>query len=237
MKKFSFPDSLLFENDDYLIVNKPPGIATLEDRNDGVNLLKSAKTYHENTLVCHRLDKDTSGVIVFAKNEDSHRHLSVKFENRQVNKVYHAVVDGIHEYNQEEVDKPIKVTGKGIVRIDFRQGKQSFTTFNSIEAFKMHTLVECKPRTGRTHQIRVHLAELNSPITGDVTYGGRPFYLSSVKRNYNLKKWTEEQPMISRMALHAFSIEFEDISGKIISVEAPYPKDFRVLVEQMRKNK
>ncbi|MGB3466292.1 MAG: RluA family pseudouridine synthase, partial [Cyclobacteriaceae bacterium] len=205
MKKFSFADKLIFENEDYLIINKPPGISTLEDRNDGVNLLKSARAYHESTLVCHRLDKDTSGVIAFAKNEEAHRHLSVKFENREVRKIYHAVVDGIHEYNEVKVDKPIKVTGKGTVKIDYRQGKQSLTTFTSIEAFKLHTLLECKPTTGRTHQIRVHLAELNSPITGDATYGGRPFFLSSVKRNYNLKKWTEEQPLISRMALHAFS--------------------------------
>jgi len=237
MKKFSLVDSILFEDEDYLILNKIPGMSTLEDRNDSVNLLKSAKDYYAETLVCHRLDKDTSGAIVFAKNEEAHRHLSLKFENREVKKVYHAVVDGIHEYKNVKVDKPIKVSGKGLVKIDHRQGKSSLTSFTSIEAFKLHTLVECQPRTGRTHQIRIHLADLQSPITGDTTYGGRPFYLSSVKRNYNLKKWTEELPMISRMALHAFSISFTNISGKKIAIEAPYPKDFRVLVDQMRKNK
>ncbi|MEL6561981.1 MAG: RluA family pseudouridine synthase [Bacteroidota bacterium] len=237
MKKFSLADSILFENDNFLIINKPAGLSTLEDRNDGLNLLKSAKAYYEDLLICHRLDKDTSGAIAFAKNEDAHRHLSMQFENRKVKKIYHAMVDGIHEYDQVKVDKPIKVTGKGTVRIDFRQGKQSLTYFNSLEGFKMHTLVECIPHTGRTHQIRIHLADLRSPITGDLNYGGRLFYLSSVKRNYNLKKWTEEQPIMSRMALHAFSLEFSDVDDKNISVEAPYPKDFRVLVEQMRKNK
>lgn len=237
MKKFSLVDSILFENDDYLILNKPPGLSTLEDRNDGQNLLKSAKSYFENTFICHRLDKDTSGVIAFAKNEDAHRHLSMNFENRKVNKIYHAVIDGIHEYKEVKVDKPIKVTGKGNVKVDFRQGKQSLTYFNSLEAFRLHTLVECRPHTGRTHQIRIHLSELMSPITGDTLYGGRLFFLSSVKKNYKLKKWTEELPVISRMALHAYSLEFSDINEKKISVVAPYPKDFRVLVEQLRKNK
>ncbi len=237
MKKFLAKQSILFENDDYLIFNKPAGISTLDDRNDAVNLLKSAKEYYENIFICHRLDKDTSGVIAFAKNEASHRHLSMQFENRQVNKIYHAVVDGVHEFNKTKIDKPIKVTGKGTVKIDHRDGKASNTTFSSLEAFKMHTLVSCSPHTGRMHQIRIHLKELKAPITGDTTYGGHLFYLSSVKKNYNLKKWTEEQPLISRMALHAFSLSFEGMDEKKIEVEAPYPKDFRVLTEQMRKNK
>lgn len=237
MKKFTISEAILFEDEDYIVLNKPPGISTLEDRNDSVNLLGALRKYTEQVIVCHRLDKDTSGAIAFAKNEDAHRHLSVQFEERSVKKLYHAVVDGIHEYKDVLVDKPIKVTGKGTVRIDHRQGKHSSTRFTSIEAFKMHTLVACKPKTGRTHQIRIHLSEIKSPITGDMTYGGRPFYLSSVKRNYNLKKWTEEQPMIARMALHAYSLGFTNISGEQIKIEAPYPKDFRVLVEQLRKNK
>ena len=237
MKKFSLKDAILFEDDDFLVINKPPGISTLDDRHDPVNILSALKKYLDEVLVCHRLDKDTSGAIAFAKNENAHRHLSMQFEDRKVQKLYHAVVDGIHEYDNEIVDKPIKVSGKGTVRIDFRQGKPSKTTFTSIEAFKMHTLVACRPVTGRTHQIRIHLAELKSPITGDITYGGRPFYLSSVKRNYNLKKWTEELPMIPRMALHAFSLGFKDVAGQKIKIEAPYPKDFRVLTEQLRKNK
>lgn len=237
MKKFSLADAILFENDNFLIVNKPAGLSTLEDRNDGLNLLKCAKAYFPNLLVCHRLDKDTSGAITFAKNEDAHRHLSMLFESRKVKKIYHAVVDGIHDYDNVKVDKPIKVTGKGTVKIDFRQGKQSLTYFNSLEGFKLHTLVECIPHTGRTHQIRIHLSDLKSPITGDLSYGGRFFYLSSVKKNYNLKKWTEELSIMSRMALHAFSLEFKDLDEKKISIEAPYPKDFRVLLEQLRKNK
>jgi len=237
MKKFSVDKAILFEDDNYLIFNKPAGLSTLDDRNDSVNLLKSAKTIFEGIYICHRLDKDTSGVIAFAKNEEAHRHLSMQFERRTLSKVYHAVVDGIHEFKEVKVDKPIKVGGSGLVRIDHRQGKESKTIFNSLEAFKQHTLVECKPHTGRMHQIRIHLSELKAPITGDTSYGGRPFLLSSIKKNYNLKKWTEESPLISRMALHAFSLIFTGLNEKKIKIEAPYPKDFRVLTEQMRKNK
>ncbi|MEL7145381.1 MAG: RluA family pseudouridine synthase [Bacteroidota bacterium] len=237
MKKFAIADAVLYENNDYIVVNKPPGISTLDDRNDAVNLLSALRKHTGEVFVCHRLDKDTSGAIAFAKNEEAHRHLSMQFENRSVDKLYHAVVDGIHEYDKLTVDKPIKVTGKGTVKIDYRQGKPSSTQFSSLEAFKMHTLIACKPRTGRTHQIRIHLSDLKSPITGDTAYGGRLFYLSSVKRNYNLKKWTEEQPMISRMALHAFSLGFQNVAGEKVVIEAPYPKDFRVLVDQLRKNK
>ncbi len=237
MKKFRLQDSIIFENTDYLIINKPAGISTLDDRNDPTNILQLAKSQFDNILICHRLDKDTSGVLVLAKNEDAHRHLSMLFEDRKVQKVYHAVADGIHEFSNKVVDLPIKVSAKGIVKVDKRAGKASKTTFNSLEAFKLHTLIECKPETGRMHQIRIHLAESNAPITGDLSYGGRHFYLSTVKRNYNLKKWTEEEPLIKRMALHAFSIGFTDKNGKIITAEAAYPKDFRVLVEQLGKNK
>ncbi len=237
MKKFRFQDSILFENNDYIIINKPGGVSTLDDRNDPTNMLQLARDTVGDVWICHRLDKDTSGVLVLAKNEEAHRHLSILFEERKVEKTYHAVVDGIHDFSGTVVDLPIKVTAKGVVKIDRRSGKPSKTTFDSINAFKLHTLVACKPETGRMHQIRIHLAELNASITGDLTYGGRHFYLSTIKRNYKLKKWTEEEPLIKRMALHAFTISFKDPAGKKISVEAPYPKDFKVLVQQLEKNR
>ena len=92
------------------------------------------------------------------------------------------------------------------------------------------------PVTGRMHQIRVHLSHKGYPIVGDPTYGGEDFYLSSYKRNYNLGKFDEEQPLIKRVALHAFAIQFEGLDGKEITVETKYPKDFRVLLKQMEKN-
>jgi len=97
--------------------------------------------------------------------------------------------------------------------------------------------VECCPVTGRMHQIRVHLAELNAPIVGDEFYGGSPFYLSGIKKKYNLKKDSVENPLIQRFALHAYKLSLASIDGAKYEFEAPYPKDFRVLVEQLEKNR
>jgi 23S rRNA pseudouridine955/2504/2580 synthase len=100
----------------------------------------------------------------------------------------------------------------------------------------LHTLVACTPVTGRMHQIRLHIAYLGAPITGDELYGGKPFFLSHVKKKFNLKKETEEEPLIKRMALHAFSLQFTDLSENTQCVEAGYPKDLAVLLKQLEIN-
>ena len=151
-------------------------------------------------------------------------------------KEYHAVVDGIYQKENELLDFPILVSGRGSVRIDKLRGKSSLTKVEILNIFRKHSLLACFPQTGRMHQIRIHLAHVKTPIVGDEAYGGQPFFLSSIKRNFHLKKNTEEQPLIKRIALHAFKLAFNDISGKKISVEAPYPKDFSVLLKQLDKN-
>jgi 23S rRNA pseudouridine955/2504/2580 synthase len=105
-----------------------------------------------------------------------------------------------------------------------------------MKAYSRHTLVKCRPKTGRTHQIRAHLAFLKAPITGDVLYGGKLFYLSSIKRNYKIGKFEEEHPLIKRLALHAFRVKFKILSGDYKEVTVPYPKDIRVLLYQLEKN-
>lgn len=234
-KKIDFKSLILWENEDYVIVNKPPFISTLEDRNDEVNMLSLARDQFDDIQVCHRLDKDTSGVLAFAKNPDAYRELSVQFEHRKVNKLYHAVVDGIHSFDNVEVDAPILKLGNGTVRID-RAGKEAKTFFKTLRAFKAHTLVECRPESGRMHQIRIHLSTLSASITGDTQYGGELFFLSKIKRGYNLKKWEEEKPLINRFALHAVRLDFKLLNATYIQVEAPYPKDFRVLIKQLENN-
>jgi 23S rRNA pseudouridine955/2504/2580 synthase len=232
--RIKFEDLLLFENDDFILVNKPPFLSTLEDRNEKINLLRLARTYTPDAQVCHRLDKDTSGVLAIAKNPVAYRHLSMQFEKREVTKVYHAVVDGIHRFDETVVDLPILKQPDGMAKISKREGKPAVTFFTSIQPFRHHTLVACKPVTGRMHQIRLHISHLGAPITGDELYGGKPFFLSQVKRKFNLKKDTEEEPLIKRMALHAFSLEFRDLSESTKIVEAPYPKDMQVLVKQLQ---
>lgn len=227
---------IFFEDDNYLAINKPPFVATLEDRNSPVNISKLAKEYNASAQVCHRLDKETSGVLLVAKNPEAYRHAAMQFEKRTVEKKYHAVVEGVHEFKNEKVNGPLVLTGKGKMVINQRDGKEATTFFTTIGVYGNYSLVECKPITGRMHQIRVHLASLNAPIVNDEMYGGRPFYLSSIKRKYNLKKFDEERPLIQRFALHAFQLTMNGMDGKEIMFQAPYPKDFRVLVEQLEKN-
>ena len=235
MKPIKFKDLILQEDQDYILINKPPFISTLEDRNDPQNILVLAKEYAPDAQVCHRLDKDTSGVLAIARNPAAYRHLSMQFESRAVKKIYHAVVDGTHQFDNVLVDAPILKQNDGTVKIS-RLGKEAQTYFTTLQLYKSQTLVECRPVTGRMHQIRIHLSRLNTSITGDETYGGKPFFLSSVKRGFKLEKLTEEQPLIKRMALHAFSVQFIDLQNREILAAAPYPRDFHVLLKQLTQN-
>jgi 23S rRNA pseudouridine955/2504/2580 synthase len=233
--KIRFADLILFEDHDYVLINKPPFISTLEDRNEPINLLGLAREVLDDPQMCHRLDKDTSGVLAIAKNPEAYRHLSMQFEHREVTKTYFAIADGVHHFEDRLVDAPILKLNDGTVVIS-REGKPAQTVFNTQQNFKNHTLIRCNPVTGRMHQIRIHLALLKAPITGDETYGGKPFYISSVKRGFNLKKETEEVPLMKRMALHAFSLKFNTLEGKEVEIQAPYPKDFKALVNQLQAN-
>jgi 23S rRNA pseudouridine955/2504/2580 synthase len=232
-----FTDLLLFECEDYLVVNKPPFISSLEDRQDTSNLLLEARKYFPEVRLCHRLDKDTSGVLILAKNQSAYRTMAMNFERRNVIKIYHAVVDGLHDFQEIKVDVPISIVKGRSSRIDFRLGKRSLTIFRSLKAFHKHTLIECQPVSGRLHQIRVHLSYLGAPITGDIAYGGAPLYLSSVKRNYHLGKFAEEKPLMKRLALHARSVRFPLMDQTEKYVEAPYPKDFEIILKQLEKNR
>lgn len=235
--KFKFEELILWEDQDYFVLNKPPFVSTLQDRADPTNLLTLARNYSDDAQACHRLDKDTSGAIAFAKNPEAYRHLSMQFEHREVSKIYHAVADGIHNFKDQLLDAPILKMDDGVAKISKREGKEAQTYFTSLKLFRNYTLIECRPITGRMHQIRVHLAYLKAPITGDEQYGGKPFYLSSVKRDFNLKKQTEEQPIMNRMALHAYALTFQPLVGEEkVTIKAPYPKDMQALIRQLELN-
>ncbi|GGZ40037.1 RNA pseudouridine synthase [Echinicola pacifica] len=235
MKKVDFEELILFQNNDYLVINKPPYLSTLDDRHERQNILHLAKSHTPDAQVCHRLDKETSGCLVIAKNPDAYRNIAIQFENRTVSKIYHAVVEGLQEYDHLLVDRNLIATNKGIAKISLK-GKPATTYFTTLKTYSAHTLVECKPVTGRLHQIRVHLSYMNAPICGDEMYGGKPLYLSDLKRRFNLKMGTEELPIMQRVALHAKSISFGGTDGETISVDAPYPKDLSVLVKQLEKS-
>ena len=234
MKNLWFKNLILFEDTDFLAITKPPGISTLEDRAETTHMLSIAKDHHSNIQVCHRIDKDTSGVLVFAKHEDAYRHLSLQFQNREVAKTYHAIVHGQTNFEDTRMDVPLTIKNQGIVKWDRKSGKESVTFFNTLQNFKSFSLLECKPVTGRRHQIRIHLKFLQHSIVGDKMYDGSMVFLSQIKRKYKHAK-DEEKPLIARMALHAKNINFKKMNEDPIQIEAPYPKDFLVLLKQLQQ--
>jgi len=237
LKYPSFKDLILFENDDYIVVNKPPFVASLDERGGSgeVNILRLARQYSPDAQVCHRLDKETSGAIIIAKTPEAYRSVSMQFERRKVDKTYHAVVDGQFTFKDLFIDLPILNDGNKSVTIDRKEGKRAETIFNTIKHYRHYTLVECKPITGRMHQIRIHLATQRAAIAGDDMYRGKPVFLSSLKKGYRLSKDEEEQPILKRFALHARQVVFKGIDGKEIVIEAPYPKDFATLIKLLDK--
>lgn len=237
MKYPIFKDLIIFENNDYIVVNKPPFVASLDERSAAgeVNILRLAKQYSADAQVCHRLDKETSGAIVIAKNPEAYRHLAMQFERRKVKKVYHAVVDGQFQFDDLLVDLPILNDGNKNVTIDRQEGKRAETYFNTIKHYKHYTLVECKPVTGRMHQIRIHLATQRAAISGDHMYKGKPVYLSAIKKGYRIAKDEEELPIMKRFALHAREIVFKGLDEQEIQILAPYPKDFATLLKLLDK--
>lgn len=237
MKYPSFKDLILFENDDYIVVNKPPFVASLDERGGSgeVNILRLAKQYSDDAQVCHRLDKETSGAIIIAKTPEAYRSVAMQFEKRKVNKTYHAIVDGQFTFNELFIDLPILNDGNKSVTIDRKEGKRAETIFNTLKNYRHYTLVECKPITGRMHQIRIHLATQRAAIAGDDMYRGKPVYLSSMKKGYRISKDEEEQPIMKRFALHARHLVFKGLDGADIVIEAPYPKDFATLIKLLDK--
>lgn len=226
---------ILWEDEDIFVVNKPPFISSLHDRHKNINMLKLAKEYAPDAQLAHRLDKETSGALIIAKNEAAYRHISMQFTSRQIDKTYHALIEGVYDFKNKEVRAPIQVlSSQNKVRVG-KEGKEAVTYFDTLKTYYGYTLLACKPVTGRMHQIRIHLVSQGAVIAGDQTYGGKPFYLSSLKKKFNLKKLTEEEPLIRRMALHAAEVAFKDLKEKNIHIEAPYPKDFRVLIKQLDK--
>lgn len=238
-KPFDFQSSILYEDDDYLLVNKPPHLSTLDERHGdkGQNMLRLAREYSPDAQAGHRLDKETSGVLLFARNPEAYRHISMQFEHRTVTKIYHALAGGIHDFRGVMVSLPILPLKTGTVKIDRDAGKEAETIFNTLQVYKAHTLVECIPLTGRMHQIRIHLQCLKAPIVMDTQYGGPPIYLSEIKRKYKLAKAEEEKPLISRVALHARALNFEKRNGERVTVEAPYPRDMAALLRQLEANR
>lgn len=234
-KSKDFKKWIVFENDDYLVINKPPYVSTLADRTGADCILELAKENFPGCQVCHRLDKETSGALLLSKHSEAYVHANSQFSDRTVEKAYHAVADGVHDLENLEIDKPLHISASGKVKVA-KSGKPSVTIATTLKKFKKHSLVECKPVTGRMHQIRVHMASVDAPLVADEAYGGNQLFLSTIKSKYRPKQESEERPIMARVALHAYSLKFTGLDGKIQAIKCPYPKDFQTVLNQLEKN-
>lgn len=230
----------VYENEALIAVNKPAGLLSIPDRFGKEESLKSLlQEKYGKIYTVHRLDKETSGLIVFAKDETNHKFLSQAFETREVEKFYLGLVNGTLAEKEGTVDEPIKEhSTKANVMIAHRSGKPSVTDYKVLEEFGIYSLVQFQIHTGRTHQIRVHAKYLGNPIACDEVYGdGQPILLSSIKRKFKLSKNDlEERPLLDRLALHSYKLKFTDQEGIRHELEAPLTKDLRALLQQFRKN-
>jgi len=222
-------DSLVLWQDEHLLaVNKPAGLASLPDGYEaGAPHLRGILNERFGSLwIVHRLDKDTSGVILLARSAEAHRELNTQFEQHTVGKVYHAACTGNPQWMEKTVRLPLRanVGHRHRTVVDQHQGKRAITHLKVLERFTDCALIEARPETGRTHQIRAHLYALGLPLISDPLYGTGEIFRSG--------------PGLMRTGLHAWEIHFlHPIQHIPLSVQAPYPPDLEALLRYLRNVK
>ncbi|MBI3990797.1 MAG: RluA family pseudouridine synthase [Candidatus Omnitrophica bacterium] len=223
----NIPLQILYEDSDIVVVNKPAGLVVHPGAGNPSGTLANALLYHCGVLaqsgsplrpgIVHRLDKDTSGVMVAAKTDSAYLNLVGQFKNRKVEKVYFALVKGIVPLESGKIDVPVgrHTRDRKKMSVATYSGKPAFTTYQVKRKFENATLLELKLKTGRTHQIRVHLSYLGYPLLGDAKYGNREKY--------------------KRHALHAGSLSFRHPStGEVMTFTAPLPDDLAILIDKLQ---
>ncbi|MCW3090753.1 MAG: pseudouridine synthase [Ferruginibacter sp.] len=232
--------AVVFENDHFIVLNKPAGVLSIPDRMQSEPSLKDMLLEKYGSIfTIHRLDRETSGIIIFAKDEATHKYFSKQFEERTVEKFYVGLVHGSMPENRGSMDGAIMEhpVFKGQMVIN-QKGKPSLTDYEVLEELGKYSLVKFQIHTGRTHQIRVHCKNIGHPIVCDPLYGdGKPVLLSGIKKKYKLSKHdSEERPMLNRVALHSCELKFKDEEGNSFNLAAELPKDMRALIQQLKKN-
>jgi len=234
--------SIIYEDENLAVLNKSSGIAVSPDRWD-LSLERldtiAAKSLNVKKLyTVHRIDRDTSGLVIFAKNSETHKAFSMAFEERQVKKRYIAAVQGRPLWEKTSCDLSLVPNGnkQHHTIIDKYRGKKSLTHFRVLGSAGNYSILEAIPETGRTHQIRVHLASLGHPVVCDELYGkSKPILLSAIKRGWRGNP-LKELPLISRLGLHAADLFIPDYPEKEgLSLKAPLPRDMAALIKQMEK--
>jgi RluA family pseudouridine synthase len=244
---------VLYEDDALLAIDKPSRLLVSPDRYDimrpnimrllHTDIARGAKWVQERGLTyianAHRLDFETSGILLLTKNKPALVTVANQFGSELAKKVYLALVVGSPE--SDAFDNNAKLgphpTKIGIVRVDEKGGKKSYTGFQVIERFKGYTYLRCMPRSGRTHQIRVHLQHRGFPILGDQLYGGPQLLLSKLKKDFRLKRGKTENPLIDRVALHAHELRVtHPVSGSEVVITSPLPHDMEVALKMLRKH-
>jgi 23S rRNA pseudouridine1911/1915/1917 synthase len=236
---------VLSRGEGYAAVAKPAGYATVAERNRPgetplLDAIAAALAVPE-VLVVHRLDRETSGIMLVAWTPEAHRALSLQFQRREVEKIYLAIVRGEVAREEFAIDAPLEKDPRGgsLMRIARPgRGRKSRTRFRVAERFRGFTLLEARPETGRQHQIRVHLQHAGHPLAVDPPYGGGAgIFLSEIKRGYRPARDRSEAPLLGRVSLHALALGFCDpASGEPVRLECPPPRDFERALEALRRH-
>ena len=233
--------SIVYVDDAFIIVNKPPGVLTIPDRFDEtkLNIYRHLQESYGDVFIVHRLDRETSGILCFARTEDAHRELNRQFREREVDKTYAVLVQGsviaeagrIENYLNEHPNIP------GRMIVVKQLGKKSITEWCVTERFKNYTLLDANIKTGRQHQIRVHFMDMGHPLAIDPMYAKKDaMYLSEVKRKYKPPLLEAEPPLMSRLTLHARHLRLtHPTTGEVMEFAAELPKDFEAILQQLRR--
>ena len=230
---------ILYQDETLLVVDKPAGLSTLPDGyNPTLPHVKSMlEQEHGRLWIVHRLDKETSGVLLLARSAKAHRSLNTQFEQHQVSKIYHALVKGKPEWQEKTINLPLRSNGDRSHRtvIDLYTGKPALTHLKVLERFSHYCLVEAIPETGRTHQIRLHLSSEDLSIVGDKLYGDRKFGIPSKKKSQPLHNIDLSKISMAGMGLHARYLEItHPITRQRLKFEAPYPAWWEDVLQLLR---
>lgn len=234
---------VVFESATALVVGKPAGVPVVPDRSGadrGLHGQFEALRPGADLRVVHRLDRDTSGCLLLAKGLQAAQHFDVQFREGLVHKRYVALVHGVPLQPDFSIDawlgpdpkRPGKVVASPGPAPGFRQ---AHTAVHVRTALGQQALLELRPRTGRSHQLRVHLQSIGHPIVGDADYGGAPLLLSHVKRGYKQRPGVPERPLLARMFLHAEGLSFADVDGTQVSVDVPLPADLAMALQKLER--